>query len=145
MWKALIGLGLALAASPALAKPAGHYPAGAEEPGAQGRANVVFALAQIPTTAGKNAFQRMAACGFVIQGSTSWIARQKADIPQYGTKAGDMTLQVLFNRKAADPALGKDLMARWTIHAGQATPSSGWAKLIQTSPYPMKAEGLKPC
>ena len=134
-----------VAAGGASASVAGHYPAGAAEAGAQGRANIVYALEHIPTTTGQNALQRMQACGFKIQWSTSWVARQSVDLPAYGTAAGDITVQVLFDRKVGEARLGKDLLARWFIQKGRTNPSSGWARLIQTSSYPMSVDPLMHC
>lgn len=126
-----------VSASPLAAAPSGRYPAGAEEKGPQGRANVVYALEHIRTATGQTAMARMQACAMKIQWGESWSARQAADIPQYGTKAGDITLQVIF-----DASAGKGLTARWLIRNGVAAPGSGWAKLIQTAPKPMPVEHL---
>jgi len=138
----LITSAAVLIASPSAAAPppAGHYPAGAEEAGAQGRANVVYALGQIRTATGATALQRIQACGFRINWDKSWVARQLKDMPAYGTSAGDITVQVVFDRQTTPPALGRDLLARWFIQKARPVPSSGWAKLIQSSPSPMKVE-----
>lgn len=136
---ALVALAAVLVASPCAAKPpVGRYPAGAEEPGAQGRANVVYALGQIRTATGATALQRMQACGFRIDWDRSWVARQLKDMPAYGTSAGDITVQVVFDRQTQPPALVRGLLARWFIQRGRPVPSSGWAKIIQTGPSPMK-------
>lgn len=123
----------------------GHYPAGAEEPGAQGRANVVYALGQIRTVTGATAFQRMQSCGFKIQWSASWVARQPTDMPGYGTKAGDIAVQVVFDRRAEVAADGRDLVARWFIKKDGVVPNAGWAKAIQTTPYPMNFDRFTRC
>jgi hypothetical protein len=132
-------------ASCAAGAPVGRYPAGREEPGEQGRANVVYALGNIRTVAGTSALQRMQACGFKIKWDTSWVARQAKDMPAYGTSAGDVTVQVVFDRQASNAALGRDLVARWFVQKGRVVPNSGWAKLIQSSPSPMKIDPPARC
>jgi hypothetical protein len=87
----------------------------------------------------------MRACGFDIQWKDSWVARQRTDLPQYGTRAGDLTLQVVFDRRTKDPKLGKALVGRWFIQNGRPVPNSGWAKLIQTAPRPMPADPPAHC
>jgi len=142
----LAALAGGLIVSPCAAKDVvGRYPAGQEEPGAQGRANVVYALGQIRTATGATALQRMQACGFKIKWDASWVARQLKDMPAYGTSAGDITVQVVFDRPTPNAALGRDLLARWFIQKGRVVPSSGWAKVIQTSPNPMKIEPPARC
>lgn len=133
------------AAASAAAEPAGHYPAGVFEDGAQGRANVIYALEHIPTTVGTNAFQRMNACRFSVKWRDSTVSRVEVANPKFGLNAGDIMIEIMFDRPDANPYLARDNLARWLVTAGKPKPITPWAKEIQLGRYPINKYGPTHC
>lgn len=136
---------LMFVSTPAVASPVGHYPAVADEVGAQGRANIVYALRRIPTAVGANAYDRIAACRFRIQWNASWVAREVVANTNFGLRPGDIVISIEFDRPASDPEVAKDNLARWFIRSGKLEPDTGWAREIQTGKYPINRDGLSRC
>jgi hypothetical protein len=127
------------------AAPVGHYPTGAFEAGAQGRANVVYALEHIPTAAGTNAAQRMNACRFRIQWQDSTVTRVEVDNPQYGVSAGDIIVEIMFERPDPNPYVARDNLARWLVTGGKPKPITPWAHEIQLGIAPINKGGQTHC
>lgn len=109
-------------------------PAGA---GAKDWGRLRAALAAIPTVTGESAFARMAACRMRIQRTNSFVETLPRDLPSQGARAGDQMVDVLFVLPKPSGGSEPDIVARWVIHNGKATPQSGWAEKIQRQPAPL--------
>lgn len=140
-----IGALLAIAlGTPAIAAPIGHYPSAGEDDGVQGRANLEFALKRIPTAGGVNALERMHRCRFHIQWNVSFVAREVMPNPTFGTKTGDLIIDVIFDQPGAGD-VGRDTLARWFVKSGRLEAGSGWAQRIQSDAGPISMKGLPAC
>jgi hypothetical protein len=134
-----------LAAAGAAAAPVGHYPTGVFEDGAQGRANIVYALEHIPTPVGTSALQRMNACRFRVDWLGSSVSRLQVANPAFGLNAGDIMIEIMFDRPDPNPYMARDNLARWLVTGGKPKPITPWAKLIQLGPYPINKGGQTHC
>lgn len=101
-------------------------------------------LKTIPTASGQSALERMKSCGIRIQ-SESWTEAATEDIPNLSAKEGDTIIELFVDfpkppagaPQAESAAMWHDMLMRWTIHNGKASPTSGWGEDLQKRPIPL--------
>ena len=89
------------------------------------------------------AYSRTKACGMQITQSKFTEFGPDSGIPQKALRKGDAVLEVkltlspILNLTSPDPALYRDVVARWYIRSGKAYAQNGWAQRIQYQPTPL--------
>lgn len=102
-------------------------------------------LMRIKTRTGQSALDRMKACRFRIQWKTTWAEPVYIHNENLKLNPGDTSIQVYFDRPAADPQLAKDNLARWFVRGRTLQADTGWAREIQFGAYPINRDGLTRC